>query len=138
MIARSLLLLMTVLASAGCAEELETPTSASDTQPTSVLFVGTLQPRSSRFYSYTLTSAGQVSAMLASLEQGQTPMGHTLELGLGIPAGTGCAVQIAQDTKTSLVPQIKQDAAAGTYCVRIADTQGLPTAMNFTIRVVHP
>jgi hypothetical protein len=138
MIAPRLLLLMTVLAAAGCAEELETPTSASDTEPTSVLFVGTLQPRGSRFYSYTLTSGGQVSAMLASLEQGQTPVANTLELGIGVPAGTGCAVQIAQETTTSLVPQIKQDAAAGTYCVRIADTQGLPTAMNFTIRVLHP
>jgi hypothetical protein len=138
MIALRLLLLVTALASSGCAEELDTPTSASDTGPTSVLFVGTLQPRSSRFYSYTLTSAGQVTAMLASLEQGQMPMPNMLELGLGVPAGTGCAVQVVRDTRTSLVPQIKQDAAAGTYCVRIADTQGLPTAMNFTIRVLHP
>lgn len=132
------LLLAALLGFAGCAEELDTPTSASNTGSTSVLFVGTLQPRSSRFYSFTLTSAGQVSAMLASLEQGLTPMTNTVELGLGVPAGTGCAVQAAQDTKTSLVPQIKQDAAAGTYCVRISDTQGLPAAMNFTIRVVHP
>jgi len=135
---RLLIVVVGALAAAGCAEELETPTSASSTDPVSILFNGTLQPRSTRFYSYTLTTAGQVSAMLASLEQGQTPMSNTIELGLGIPAGTGCAVQTPLAVRTSLIPQIKQEFGIGTYCVRIADTEGLPTAMRFTIRVVHP
>lgn len=138
MIISRLLIMTALLAAAGCGEEAETPTSATSTEPTSVLFAGTLQPRSTRFYSYTLTSAGQVSAMLASLEHGQSPMSNSVELGIGIPAGTGCSVVVAQQTKTSLVPQIKQDSAIGTYCVRISDTEGLPTAMNFTIRVIHP
>jgi hypothetical protein len=138
MMAIRILIVMTAIAAAGCSDDLTTPTSPTTNEPTSVLFVGTLQPRSTRFYSYTLTSAGPVSAMLASLERGQTPVTNAVELGLGIPAGTGCAVQVAQTTKTSLVPQIKQDAAIGTYCVRISDTDGLPAAMNFTIRVIHP
>jgi hypothetical protein len=138
MIALRLLMIMTAIAAAGCSDDIDTPTSPSTTEPTSVLFVGTLQPGSTRFYSYTMTAAGSVSAMLASLERGQTPMPNAVELGLGIPAGTGCAVQVAQTTRTSLVPQIKQDTAAGTYCVRISDTEGLPAAMNFTIRVIHP
>ncbi len=138
MMATRIAFVLLALAASGCAEELDTGTSPTSDEPTSVLFVGTLQPRSTRFYSYTVTSAGQVSAMLASLEQGQTPMANPLELALGVPAGTGCSAQVTQETRSSLVPQINQDAAAGTYCVRISDTQGLPAAMNFTIRVIHP
>jgi hypothetical protein len=138
MIAIRLALLASVLSVASCGEDADTLTSASTTEPTTILFAGILQPRGTRFYSYTVTTAGIVSAMLASLEQGHTPMTHPLELGIGIPAGTGCAVPSPTLTTTSLVPQIRQDSSIGTYCVRIADTAGLPGPMNFTIRVVHP
>lgn len=138
MIVRAVAIVLVALSAAGCSDDIDTPTSATSTDPVSILFVGTLQPRSTRFYSYTLTTAGQVSAMLASLEQGQTPMPHSLELGLGVPSGTGCAVSVSRTTTTSLVPQIKQDTATGTYCVRISDTEGLPAPVNFTIRVMHP
>ncbi|MFM8535675.1 MAG: hypothetical protein ACKOEC_19150 [Acidimicrobiia bacterium] len=140
MIAARRLLMLTALAAAGCNGGVETPTSATDTASTTatILFAGTLQPRGTRFYSYSLTTGGPVSAMLASLEQGQRPMSHRLELGIGIPSGTGCAVTSPQNVTPSLVPQIKQDTAVGTYCVRISDVDGLPAAMNFTIRLIHP
>jgi hypothetical protein len=131
--------ILIAIAGAACGSDpVTTPTSATTTAPTTILFAGTLQPKATRFYSYTLTTAGTVSAMLASLEQNGAPQPNALELGLGIPAGTGCAVDAPSTTTTSLVPQIKLDASIGTYCVRIADTIGLPAPMNFTIRVVHP
>ena len=133
-----MLMLIATLAAFGCGGDAETPTSATSTAPITILFSGTLQPRGTRFYSYTLATAGQVSAMLASLERGVTPVTNTLELGIGIPAGTGCATTITSMTSTSLIPQLKQDFGAGTYCVRISDTDGLPVPMNFTIKVVHP
>ena len=127
------------LASTSCSGEAESPTSPTTTSTaTTILFSGTLQPQSTRFYSYTTTSAGQVSAMLASLERNGVPMPNALELGLGIPAGTGCSVDNPQATTTALVPQIRRDTAVGTYCVRISDVDGLPAPMNFTIRVIHP
>ena len=133
------LLVLAALGSLGCGDS-ATPTSPTTTASTlsTVLFSGTLQPRATRFYSYTMTSAGQVSAMLASLERGATPVTNSLELGLGIPAGTGCAASVTSMTNTSLIPQLKQESSAGTYCVRISDTDGLPGPMNFTIRLVHP
>jgi hypothetical protein len=121
-----------------CGDEAETPTSATTTEPVAILFSGTLQPLSTRFYSFTMTTSGTVSAMLASLERGNTPMPNSLQLGLGIPAGTGCATSVASNTNTALTSQIRQDFGTGTYCVRISDTDGLPVAMNFTIRLVHP
>ena len=135
-----LTILVAALAAAGCGDEVATPTSATSTTstPTTILFSGTLQPGATRFYSYSMTTAGTVSAMLASLERSNRPMPNSLELGLGVPAGTGCAVSTASQTAVSLVPQLQQEVAIGTYCVRISDTEGLPAAMNFTIRVIHP
>lgn len=134
-----LLLIAAALAMSACGDSATptSPTAAASTLKT-ILFTGTLQPLGTRFYSYTLTSAGTVSAMLASLERGNAPAANPVELGIGIPAGTGCATTISSATSTSLIPQLKQDFGAGTYCVRIADRDGLPVPMNFTIRVVYP
>lgn len=124
---------------AGCSKDNATPTSPSTTTaPATILFAGTLQPRTARFYSYTLTTAGTVTALLASLERNGVPANNSLELGIGVPAGTGCAVTAVAETTATLQPQLRQDYSTGTYCVRIADMEGLPQAMNFTIRVIHP
>lgn len=128
-----------MLLGAACSEDLETPTSATTTAtPTTILFSGTLQPRASRFYSYTLATGGSVSALLASIERNGIPSTNALEIGIGSPAGTGCAVTMSANVSASLIPQLRHDAAAGTYCVRVADTDGLSAPMTFTIRVIHP
>jgi hypothetical protein len=132
-------MLATAIAAAGCGGTVATPTSPSTAAaPTTILFSGTLQPKDTRFYSYTLTTAGTVTAMLASLERNGSPVSNALEIGLGIPAGTGCAVSASQTAPSQLIPHLKQDFGAGTYCVRIADINGLPAPMNFTIRLIHP
>lgn len=129
-----------MLVGVACSEDIETPTSATETVtgPTTILFSGTLQPRTSRFYSYSVTAAGSVSALLASVERNSVPMADALEIGIGSPAGSGCAVTVSAHVSAALVPQLRHEAAAGTYCVRVADTRGLPAPMAFTIRVIHP
>jgi DNA-binding transcriptional regulator LsrR (DeoR family) len=66
------------------------------------------------------------------------PSTNALEIGIGSPAGTGCAVTLSANVSAALSPQLRHDAAVGTYCVRVADTDGLPVPMAFTIRVIHP
>jgi hypothetical protein len=129
-----------VLLGVACADDLETPTSATATAaaPVTILFSGTLQPRTSRFYAYTVATAGPVSALLASVERNGLPAAHPLEIGIGVPAGTGCAVTMSANVPASLVPQLRHDAAAGTYCIRVADAEGLSAPTTFTIRVIHP
>lgn len=134
---RGILSVALMVAGAACSEEIETPTSATATGPTTILFSGTLQPRTSRFYSYTITTAGSVSALLASVERNGVPVPNALEIGIGSPAGTGCVVTVSANVPAALIPQLRHEAAAGTYCVRVADTDGLSAAMTFTIRVVH-
>ena len=133
-----LFLMVTPLACLGCDDAVDSPTAPTTTAPAPILFSGTMQPGSTRFYSYTLTTAGTVTAMLASLERNGLPAGNALELGVGVPAGTGCAVESPLTATPSLTPQIRLDAAIGTYCVRLADRAGLPSAMNFTIKLVRP
>ena len=131
--------LLVLLTLTGCNKDTTTsPTSTTTTTQATILFSGSLEPRTSRFYSYTLTTSGTVSALLASVERNGKPTSTPLELGIGVPAGTGCAVLAVTYGGPTLVPQIKQDFSTGTYCVRIADVDGLPQAATFTIRVIHP
>lgn len=135
---RSILSAALMVAGAACSEEIETPTSATATGPITILFSGTLQPRSSRFYSYTITTAGAVTALLASVERNGVPVLDALEIGIGSPAGTGCAVTVSANVSAALVPQLRHEAGVGTYCVRVADSDGLSAPMAFTIRLIHP
>lgn len=137
---RGIVSLGLVLLGVACSDDLDTPTSATATAtgPVTILFSGTLQPRTSRFYSYTLTTAGAVSALLASVERNGVPAANPLEIGIGSPAGTGCAVMMSAHVSASLIPQVRHDAAVGTYCVRVADIEGLSAPTTFTIRVIHP
>lgn len=124
---------------ASCGDDIETPTSSTAASPTTILFSGLLQPRTSRFYSFTITTAGTVTAMLGSIEQaGGAPVSGRLELGLGRPAGTGCAPTASQVTSAALTPQLMQETPAGTHCVRVFDVDGLPSAVTFTVRVIRP
>lgn len=132
-------LLLLAAAAASCGDDSETPTAPTTATPTTILFSGFLQPGTSRFYSFTMSSAGTVTAMLGSVERaGGAPVPGRLELGLGTPAGTGCAVTVSQITSAALVPQLAQETAAGTHCVRVLDVDGLPSAVTFTVRVVRP
>ena len=132
--------LLTLLTLAGCNKDTTTSPTSTTTTTTqaTILFSGSLEPRTSRFYSYTLTSSGTVSALLASVERNGKPTSTPLELGIGVPTGTGCSVLAVTYGGPTLVPQIKQDFSTGTYCVRISDVDGLPQAATFTIRVIHP
>lgn len=134
------LLLCLILAMAGCGD---TPTSPTDDTVTDArlieMFAGVIPVKGTKFYSYTVSKAGTVSAMLGSLTTGTGAVARqSVALGIGIPAGTGCAVSQVITAPPSLVPQLTQEAVAGTYCVSIADVEGLPASLNFAIRIVHP
>ena len=134
-----MLALGATLAVCGCSRD-QSPTSPSTTTaatPTTILFSERSLPHATRFYWYRCYRR-PVSAMLASLERNGSPTSNALEIGLGIPAGTGCSVSAALNSSSQLIPQLRQDFGTGTYCVRISDIDGLPASMTFTIRVIHP
>lgn len=136
-------LLLTALAVSACGNNTQTPTSATSTTsgaPTTRLFTGTVPVAGSAFFSFTSSQAGPASAMLASLTA--TSTGRTLAvpmgLGIGIPAGTDCALFLDKPAIPALVPQLTYLPAAGTYCIRVYDTGALPGEAAFAVRITYP
>lgn len=134
-------LLIAIVFGAACGGSTETPTSPTTTEPTitTVTFASTLAVSATRFYSFTVRNAGTVRVMLASVT---APNGATLStaltLGVGVPSGTGCALQASIVTGPGLVTQLEHVSDAGVRCVSIADPGGLAGPVAFAIRFTHP
>jgi hypothetical protein len=124
-----------------CGDE-ASPTSPTDTTPvtTSVTYAGTLDVGAARFYSFTNSAAGSVTAFLASVTSPDTrlPIAAPLELGIGVPAGTGCATTTTQVVGPGLVSQMTVSLAAGVFCLRVADAGELRAPISFAVRFTHP
>jgi hypothetical protein len=141
MTARMLATAVAAALTVACGDE-ASPTSPTDTTPvtTSVTYAGTLDVGASRFYSFTNNAAGSVTAFLASVTSPDTrlPVAAPLELGIGVPAGTGCATTTTQVVAPGLVSQITVSLAAGVFCLRVADAGELRAPVTFAIRFTHP
>ena len=126
---------------AGCGDE-DSATAPTDTEQvfTSVTYTGTLEAEAARFYSFTNNAAGSVTAFLASVTSvdSKQPVAVPLEIGIGIPAGTGCAATTTQLVTPGLVTQLSASLAAGVYCVRVADAGEMKAPITFAVRFVHP
>jgi hypothetical protein len=134
---------LVALVGTGCGDNTATsPTSTSSTTATtgSTTFTDSLDPGGSRFYSFTLATAGSVTALLASVTAADThlPLPVSLEIGVGIPAGTDCAVTTAQMVAPGLVSQMTVSLSTGTYCLRVADVGELTAPATFAVRFTHP
>ena len=55
-------------------------------------FIGTLPVEGSRFYSFTVPQDGLVSLTLLELAENGAPSSALVNIGIGIPQGTGCSV----------------------------------------------
>lgn len=132
--------LLMLLVAAACGDSPTSPDDAATTATVSpTVFEGTLDVNASKFYSFTVSQSGSITAYLASM----TPVGRRealaipVRLGVGVPKGEGCALTQAVDTPPSLVTQLTMTLGAGIYCVNISDTGALPGAVVFTIRFLH-
>jgi len=127
-----------------CGDDAPTsPSSSSSSTTTStstVTFAGTLSVGGVRFYSFTNLASGSVTALLASVAGADTrlPLAVPLELGIGIPAGTGCATSTIQLVSAGLTSQMTLTLAAGTFCLRVADAGELRGPVSFAVRFTHP
>ena len=122
----------------------DSPTAPDDTATTTTtvwptVFEGTLDVKGARFYSFSVSQSGSLTAHLASL----TLVGHRevlavpVRLGVGVPKGEGCAVTEFVDASPALVTQLTTTLAAGIYCMNISDIGALPEAAVFSIRFLH-
>jgi hypothetical protein len=135
------LLLIAALASGACnGSSTTTSPSTTTTTASTELFSGSLVPKGSLLYSFTVTTAGTVSVTLLSTTTSRVgPAGTALlSLGLGTPSGFGCAATASVDTTPGLSAQLSSASnPAGIYCVNVSDQGGLSGDVSFVIRIVH-
>lgn len=128
-------------AAAGCER---TPTSPTPTTPgvTSVtqVFSGTLAPGDAPSHTFTIPGTQQLHVTFGSLTGAAgMPLGSgvTLVFGLEASSGTACDPLISVPATAALKSQIAVIAAAGVYCVALADTAGVPASANYAIRLIY-
>jgi hypothetical protein len=129
--------------SAACGKS-ATTTSPTETTPDTVTetFTGTLRVGRSAFYSFSLATAGTVTATLTSIGGDQVPSSVIVNLGIGTPSQFTCSAASAtavQVTGTAQVPaQVSSSEQPGVYCVIISDIGNLFGPASFTVTIDHP
>lgn len=135
------LVVMVSLSAAACGNDADTPTSPSipeaSVDSTSRMFTGTLTPHGSTFFSFTVAQDSGVFLTLASLTptSGRGTVQTPVDLGLGTPRGTGCAVAQTVATSADLAAQIRAWRSAGVHCVSVSDAGRLTGEVAFAVRI---
>jgi hypothetical protein len=131
-----------LLLTAACSESPTSPTTTADTTPAvnTLQFAGSLAAGDSRFYSFTATRTGVVSATLASLTTPPRNAAADTAIGLGIgrPAGTGCPTITSLTTASALTTQLQHTVDQGIYCVNVYDPGTVTSPLNFIVRFSFP
>jgi hypothetical protein len=126
----------------GCSDTPTSPTTSADTTATvnTLQFAGTLSAGESRFYSFTASKTGVVSATLASVTTPPRNAAADVPIGLGIgrPAGTGCPTVTSLTTNSALTEQLQHTVDQGIYCVNVYDPGTLSGSVNFVVRFSYP
>lgn len=89
---------------------------------------------------FTVSTAGPVTVTLASVTSADTglPIGRPVRLGVGQVVDGECQLQTSALVQAALTAQVTHLATAGTNCIEVADTTGLPGPIRFALRFTHP
>ena len=140
---RTLAAIAFALTLAGCGGSSENTAATAPTitaGPTSALFEGKIDVGGSAFYSFTVTTTGDIDVMLASVTSTTSPGSESnvvLALGVGQPAATDCTVTTSLLARAALQSPLVGNVTPGIYCVRVYDVGNLRSTVNFAIRIVH-
>ena len=76
--------------------------------------------------------------LLTLIENGATSA-NTVNIGLGVPSGTTCAVGVnTLTTGPGSTRQVSVAIPAGTYCARVQDVGNLTSTATFSVNISHP
>lgn len=136
----ALAILVGALLTSACGEAMTTPTAPSTVTTVTDTWTGSLSVGASRFYSFRVSQGGTVAMMLASVTSpaNGAALAPIMEIGFGIPAGTGCAATTSLNVTPALQAQLQTSSEPGVYCIRVADIGNLSGPVNFAVRFTHP
>lgn len=115
-------------------------TTATATRSTET-FAGNLGAGDTQFYSFTVTQTGTTDVTLLSVRPSGAvvpALAMPLALSIGTPAGLGCRASTSITVQPGLATQLTTSTTPTIYCVSVADVGNITSAVNFTIRIVHP
>ena len=133
-------LALTLAACGGSSENTAATAPTLTASPTTALFEGKIDVGGSAFYSFTVTTTGDIDVMLASVTSTTTPGSESnvvVGLGVGQPAATDCTVTTSLLARAALQSPLVSNVTPGIYCVRVYDVGNLRSTVNFAIRIVH-
>jgi hypothetical protein len=132
--------LMLGLAASSCSEASATGPTAIGNNATMTVetFSGTLPLTGFRFFSFAVPHAGATTLILLSLTENGAPSTATVQIGLGVPRGTDCALTDAAMVNPNVTGQVASLYQPSIYCARIGDTGNLKAPANFSINIIHP
>jgi hypothetical protein len=138
---RVLSLILLIVLAAAC-DQTEAPAAPSDpgaTQPVVVeAFNGTLAVGGSSFYSFTVTTTGNVSLLLHQLTEAGAPSTAIVTMGLGVPRATDCTATSVVGITAGGSPQLATSVTPAVYCARISDPGNLTAPVTFAINIIRP
>ena len=122
--------------SEGCGSSSTTAPSTTATSPTTDTFSSILYVGSAVSRSYTLSTAGTVTASLVSA----APPAIVIGFGVGIPLSNdaGCVLSSSLNTTAGPTAQVTAAVDTGAYCVQVFDPGTVTDPVSFTINIVHP
>jgi hypothetical protein len=133
-------LLTAAIASASCWDQNPTqPSPNADNVPVMTeSFNGTLPLGGSKFYSFSTTVQGTVSANLIGLKEDGADSSAQLSVSLGVPVGVACSVEVGQIVTPGAGTVLSTTLPGGVYCVQILDPGNLVSPGIFSITIAHP
>lgn len=137
-----ILLCVTALSAEGCGlfQNSAAPTTTTTENPNET-FSGTMEPKGSSIFTFTVTRVGNVSVTLASLSPSSIA---AVGLGIGTSSGTTggpttCTPTTSTENATAgPTAQLTVTQNPGTYCLKVYDVGLVATTATFTIKITHP
>lgn len=135
------------LAGCGSSAPVVDPTTVVAPTVTTETLSGTLSCCfNSDFKTITVAQTGNIDFALSALSVNGTPSTISMNLGIGLPSGTTCAlltggaITAPAGTPGSVgIAELAGGIQAGTYCLQVSDVGNVPAnaTVNYTITVSH-
>lgn len=125
-----------VIFTSACGSNTTSPTV--EPPSTTEVWTGSLTVGASKYFSFNVPLAGNVSVQLTNLTQGGAATAEQVTIGLGAPRGTDCSVSGQVVAGASDASILTGQQSAGIYCIRLWDDSQLSNTVSFSVNINHP